>query len=148
MEIRTIVINFAIVGLFAFLLIAYAVNVSIDNNSNSSILQNKIINTTFSNLNTSLSSAGTNADKIKQSFENGAKNPFTAFGLIVINTIPFIGTQLTSYTMAFYNSTIGLVLNSIFGGDSILSGIVFSVILFGLIITIILLLWRLFRNAN
>jgi len=150
MEVRTIVINFAIVGLFAFLLIAFAVNSAIDNNSNQSVLNDKTINSTYGSLNSSLSGAGASAKTFQNSLEAQGKNTnlFTLFGLIVLNVIPSMGIALLTSTINIYNATLGLVLNSIFGGDSVLSTIIFSVITFTFIVTFILLLWRLYRNAQ
>ena len=74
---RQIFITFSIISLFAFAAISFNVAFQTENNSSSSILENQLINSTFTQLNT-LSSSSSNASESQFAGANSSKTNFSA----------------------------------------------------------------------
>lgn len=139
-EFREYIISFLIIGLFSISLIMFAIGTSIDNEADNSIANDPRISTIYNSLNATLESSRATSDSIKTSFET--ENPFVGFGSLLFFSI--IG--------AF--KTINIIIISIFTTLSVfiidvigINPIVFSVISAGLLITLVLLGWRLYRQG-
>jgi hypothetical protein len=143
MELRTMPINLMLVGLFALAMIAFAIGIySINDTSNTFANDPRIINATNS-LNSSLNDARVTSDKIKSAFESEGDNPIIGFGNIILFSILGAGKLISGITIGMF-----LVLTTLVFDVLGINPIVFAVISAGLIISIVLLSWRLYRQGS
>lgn len=133
-------ITFAIIGLVLFCIIAFVVQFQTDNNQDESILDNPIINKTYGSLGSNLSSFSGITQGQKDNFE--AEVPTSSFGSLVIFSIVSSGKILNGMITGIYNILIVLPAQ-ILGINEIIIGVFSSI----LIVSIILLIWRLIKNG-
>lgn len=141
---RSAFITFLLIALFAFSLIAFGVQVSLDNNTNSTILKNDVINRTFAQLETNLSQQEGIAGDQRESFEG--ENPILGTDSFLFKSIIGAGKTFTSSLSIFNNLFFGFILKTLGLGEG--KGLVilgtFSAII---LIIIIFVLWRSYKTG-
>jgi len=137
------VIGIVLSGLFLFALIGFGTQMAIDNPTNISIRDNNIIDTAYTNINSSLGKVKLATDDNKQGFFSNLPLANT-FG-IVLDSIVGIGSLMVNgfmqsifqVTANFFSEILGL-------NDSV----VFGILMAFFSITAILLAWRVYRAGN
>ena len=138
---RELFITFALIGLFVFAAISFIVTTQRDNNVNQTILEDDVINRTYARLETNLSEFRTTAQTQKESFEE--EIPERGFGSLLIFSIVSVGQKFTGLVAAVYNIIIVLPA-SILGIPKVVISVLSSI----LIISLILLAWRVYRLGS
>ncbi len=135
---RELFVTFALIGIFVFAGIAFIVKVQTDNDVGDTILKNEFINRTYINLETKLNDSRLQTQTQKQSFESEV--PERGFGSLIIFAIIGVGQSFTGVVMGIYNVLIVLpaeVLNI----PRVVIGVLTSII----IVSLVLLIWRVYR---
>ena len=135
---REVFITFALIGVFVFAGISFIVQTQLDNDVENTILENEVINKTYTNLETDLSDFGSETQTQKESFES--EIPERGFGSLIIFAIIGVGQKFTGMITGIYNIFIVLPA-SILG----ISPVVIGVFTAMLIVSLILLAWRVYR---
>ena len=135
---RELFITFALIGVFVFASIGFIVQTQIDNDVDSTILENEVINKTYTNLETDLDDFGSKAQTQKESFES--EIPERGFGSLIIFAIIGAGQKFTGMITGVYNIFIVLPA-SVLG----ISPIVIGVLTAMLVVSLVLLIWRVYR---
>ncbi|KKL91642.1 hypothetical protein LCGC14_1892650 [marine sediment metagenome] len=135
---RDTFITFALIGIFIFASISFIVTTQKDNNVDETILENDVINRTYINLEANLSSFRGGAQEQKESFELDVPEP--GFGSLIIFAIVGVGQIFSGMILGIYNVFIVLPA-SILG----ISPVVIQVLTTIIIISLILLIWRVYR---
>ncbi len=135
---RDVFVTFALIGIFVFAGISFIVTTQRDNNVDETILENQVINRTYTKLETNLSNFRSQSQTQKESFES--EIPERGFGSLIIFSIIGVGQRFTGMIVGVYNIFIVLPA-SILG----ISPIVIGVFTTMLIVSLILLIWRVYR---
>ncbi len=138
---REVFITFALIGVFVFAGISFIVTTQRNNGVTNTILENDIINRTYSNLETDLGGLSSNASTQKESFES--EIPERGFGSLIIFAIVGVGNKFTGMIVGIYNILIVLPA-SLLG----IPPVVISVMTAILLISLILLVWRVYRVGS
>ena len=77
---RGIVIAFILVGLFAFALASFGIQLAVDNNANQSLADNQAIGGVVSNFSRQIGAGDTSAEGLERSFINEKVNLYRACG--------------------------------------------------------------------
>lgn len=137
-EFRQLAISFILIAIISSCLIMWVAKTQIDNSASVTIMDNPVINSTYSGLSNSLQTSSSDAQNQKTAQETEV--PQITSGSLVFYTLPMTGKIISS-------SIIG-IFNLLFGGISEILG-VSPIIIAGLtgilIITIILTIWSLVR---
>ena len=135
------IISFILVGLFALAFITFIYQTSLDNNPQSELLTEPVMNQTFNSLNETLNSYQTIAEEQKNL--TFSENPLIAtFGLVSF-AIVGAGRIFSNIIMGTFNIITTMLFNVI-GIPPIIFGIIFTII----IITVVFLLWRNWRQGS
>ncbi len=137
-SLREVFVTFALIGIFVFAGISFIVQTQLDNDVENTILENKVINKTFTDFETDLSEFRTESQTQKDSFES--EDPAPGFGSLIIFSIVGVGKTFSGMTLGVYNIFIVLPA-SILGVPPIVIGVLTTI----LIISLILLAWRVYR---
>lgn len=140
-EFRKLWISVALIGLFVFAMISFVVQFQQDNNQEGTILDNSLINQSYQSLQTNLTTFRTETQGQKTNFE--AELPTSSFGSLIIFSIVSAGKILNGMVLGVYNVLIILPI-SIFGISPVVAGVISSILL----VSIILLLWRLYKAGE
>ncbi len=135
---REVFVTFALIGIFVLAGISFIVQTQLDNDVENTILENEVINKTYTNLETDLSDFGSETQTQKESFES--EIPERGFGSLIIFAIIGVGQKFTGMITGIYNIFIVLPA-SILG----ISPVVIGVFTAMLIVSLILLAWRVYR---
>lgn len=135
---RETFVTFALIGLFLFAGISFIVVTQRDNDVEKTILENEIINRTFEKLETNLSGFRSQTQTQKESFES--EIPERGFGSLIIFSIIGVGQRFTGMIIAVFNILIVLPA-SLLGISPVAIGILTSI----LIVSLVLLIWRVYR---
>ena len=135
---REIFITFSLIGVFIFSMMSFIVVMQVDNDVEEGILSNPIINSTYTKLETNLTNFRSETQTQRESFEG--EIPERGFGSLIIFSIVGIGQKFTGLIVGIYNIFIVLPA-SILG----ISPVVISVLTSILLVTIVLLIWRVYR---
>jgi ABC-type bacteriocin/lantibiotic exporter with double-glycine peptidase domain len=137
------VIGIVLSGLFLFALIGFGVQMAIDNPTNISIRDNNIIDTAYTNINSSLSAVKVSTDDNKQGFFSNLPLANT-FG-IVLDSIVGIGSLMVNGFMQSIFQVIANFFSQILGlNDTVVYGLMMAFFS----ITAILLAWRVYRAGT
>jgi len=142
MKFENILILTLISALFGIALISFAVQIQIENNSPTGILQDSLINSTYSSLKSTINNVSAVADTQQQSFES--ENPVISFGSLVFQTITSVLRVLRSAVIIIPNLFINLISVYIFGGNETMAIITLTITTILTILTI-LAIWRVIR---
>ena len=135
---RETFITFALIGIFIFAGISFIVTTQRDNNVDETILEDEIINRTYSKLETNLSDFESATQTQKESFEE--EIPERGFGSLIIFSIISVGQKFTGLIAVVYNIMI-ILPASILGIPKVVISVLSSI----LIVSLILLVWRVYR---
>lgn len=141
--IRNMIISFILVGLFALAFISFIYQTSIDNNPTSDLLTNSQLNKTFKGLNSTLSSYQQQAEFQKNVSFSENTNPFVAIFELAVTSIIGIGRTFTGMIFGTWDLITGLIFVTL-GVPPIVIGVILSII----IITVIFLLFRMWRVGS
>ena len=137
---KNTIIAFVLVGLFAFALISFAVQFQTDNNTNSSLLNNEALNSTFGDIKTNLGDVKNDSQKQREGFEEDKLS--SGFGELVMFTILNSVRKFMSMVIQVPNLIFGLISDTLGfdkgGGMSTVIGVIMGII----IISLVLLAWR------
>lgn len=132
---------FALVGIFVFAIISFSYNLQANNGVEDTILGDGIINKTYSNLNTDLNKFRDESQGQKTNFEEGGLS--VSFGSLVLTTIGSIGKVFNGMIIGVFGILIVLPAQ-ILGINSLVIGVIEAILL----LTIMLSLWRVYRQGS
>lgn len=138
---REVFVTFALIGVFVFAGISFIVTTQLDNDVENTILENEVINKTYTNLETDLGDFGSETQTQKESFES--EIPERGFGSLIIFAIIGVGQRFTGMITGVYNIFIVLPA-SILGISPVVIGVLSAM----LMVSLILLVWRLYRTGG
>jgi hypothetical protein len=141
MKFQSLWVTFALIGLIAFCFIAFIVQFETDNDKSNGLLENQIINRTYGNLQSDLSTFGSQAQGQKDVFES--ETPTISFGALILFAIVSAGKVFTNMLIGIFNILIFLP-TAMFGISPVITGVLSSI----LIISIIFLLWRVYKAGE
>jgi magnesium-transporting ATPase (P-type) len=138
---RTLLINTLLIGLCVIAFLAFAFQISNDNDSPRNILSDPTLNKTYNNLNSSLNTYRT----LGESQLNATTNepPTTSFDSIILFSIVGAGRVFTSIITDVYDIFFTLLIETI--GIPV---IVITVFITIILITVIFLVWKTFRAGE
>jgi ABC-type uncharacterized transport system fused permease/ATPase subunit len=135
---KNLFITFALFGLLVYSLLSFIIIIQDDNNAESKLTDNPLINKSFYQLESNLSTAEAKANQQKTNFEE--ESPTISFGSLVFNTITSIGKVFSGMILGVYNVLIKLPI-SLLGVSPVIAGIISTI----LVILIILGLWEVYK---
>lgn len=109
------VLKFALIGVFAFLIIGGAIFYQ-NANGSSQLQNNTLFNSTYNNIDSSYGSFNSSISAAYSNYTNspGAQSPSILGGTsLTFNTIPAFFTFLTSGILGIYHSTFGLIYSTL-----------------------------------
>lgn len=145
MEFKGLLITTLLIGLFLFAIISFGVNLSLDNNQNATILQNKAINKTFGQLGTNLSNSRSTAEGQKTATETEV--PTAGSDSLLLLSIKSAIKVFSSTMTNIYNLTFGLIFETLglsAGTGAVILGTMFAI----LAIVIVFLGWRVLKAGE
>lgn len=131
-------LNFMLLGLIVFSLLAFAVSLQSETNLENQFIDNSLMNDTYSTLRTDLEGLRSSSQSQKTLFES--ENPTVGFGTILLFSIVSSGKVFNGMMIGVFNLLIKLPV--VFLG---LDPVVVSVISTMLILTIIIGLWIIYK---
>lgn len=138
---RQTFITFSIISLFVFAAISFIVAFQTENDADSSILENELINRTFTTLADDISEQETDSNQSKGAFES--EIPAPGFGSLIIFAIVGVAQTFTSIITTTYNVIIVLPI-SLLGVPKQIASIMGSI----LMMSLIFLAWRVYRVGS
>lgn len=142
-QFNTIFLNFMLIGLIAFSVLAFTTTFQAENNVNSTqrFINNPTINATYGDLNTQLSNVRDQSQAQKTLFET--EDPKIGTGALLLTSIISSGKVFNGIIIGVYNTLIVLP-SVILGLDPIVTGVLSSL----LILMIIVSLWILYKSGG
>ncbi len=131
-------VNFMLVGLLIFAMLAFMIGVQDENNVEEKIRDNEIINESYYDLDTDLTGFRDKSQAQKSLFES--ETPTSGFGTILLLSILSVGKVFNGMMIGVFNTLIKLPM--VFLGLDI---IVVSILSTILILTIIIGLWAVYK---
>ncbi len=142
MSFRNIFIAFSLVGLLALAMINFAVDISSDNNSSTSILDDPSMSVMNQSLSDDLSTFESKVQAQRLEFEK--ETPSAGFGTLIIFAIIGAGKIFTGMIIGIAN-TLFLSFSSVrLGIPAVFLGVMMSI----LIITLIMKAWRVYKQGE
>ncbi len=138
---RELFITFSIISLFTFSAISFVVLFQSENDSSSSILENELINRTFTNLGSDITDQETSSNSSKEAFES--EIPERGFGSLIIFSIVGVAQSFISIITTTYNVIIVLPI-TLLGVPFEVAKILGSI----LMMSLIFLAWRVYRVGS
>lgn len=138
---RELFITFSILSLLVFSTISFVALFQDENDSPSTILENELINRTFVNIDSSISTQETNSNSSKEAFES--EIPERGFGSLIIFSIVGVAQSFISIITTTYNLVIVLPI-SLLGVPFQVAKILGSI----LMMSLIFLAWRVYRVGS
>lgn len=140
MEFKKLFINFALIGLIVFGMLSFIIIFQSDNNSNERITDNQIINKTYNDLYSNLSSAQSTASNQNNVF--GDVTPTESFGEVQIDSVVSPTKAFKSIVLGIYNILIKLP-SQILGVSPVVMAVISAILIMLLIIGI----WAIWKGA-
>lgn len=134
-------IIFSLIGVFVFSIMSFGIVLQQDNNVNITILEDERINNTFIRLGGNLTSSRDVTQEQKEGFESDI--PERGFGSLIIFSILSVGQTFTAIIVSVFNILIFLPA-SILGISSVVIGVFESILL----VSLVLLVWRVYRIGS
>ncbi len=138
---RETFMTWGLIGILVLATLSYIIVLQQENEVTDTILSNTVINNTFSSLQSNLSAVEGETQTQRESFES--EIPERGFGSLLIFSIVSVGQKFTAIIISTYNILIVLPA-SILGVPSIVISVLSSI----LIVTLILLIWRVIRAGG
>lgn len=136
---KSLLITFALVGLFAIGLINYAVIMQVNNNVNNTILVDSPLSAFNNTIYGNLSSLQGNSNSYYQGVQNESAQAIPPSGALTLNSIFFSLPKFGSFLINLFISFFSLF--NYIGISPLISSVLMGILL----ITIILLFWRLVK---
>ncbi len=130
--------NFILLGLFIFALLAFTIQFQEDNNAPNKLIDDPLMNDTFSTLRNDLDSLEGQSQQQKTLFEQ--ENPTSGFGTILLFSIVSSGKVFNSMVIGVFNTLIKLPV-VVLGIDSAVVSVIGTI----LILIVILGLWAVYK---
>ena len=140
-DFEKLIMAFITIALFSFAFLEFVLFSAAQNGASSTIQQIPSINASINGLKTNLNNYQMNMNSSYGSFSND--QPTTQFGTLVYQSIGNIGRTIPSVTSATFNSIGGIIIYE-FQNDPVTS-IIISVLLGGMLVLIVLVIWRLVK---
>jgi len=139
---KSLIITALIIGTFVFAFINFGYHFAQDNSTNISIIQNSKINESFKNISTELEATSANAI---ESQRKGFFSDIPLFGeiTIVLKSIVGVGKIFGEVIINMWKLILGLIKDTL-GISPIITKVISSVI----IISVVLLAWRVYRAGS
>lgn len=138
---RKTFMTWGLIGILVFATLSFIIVLQQNNEVTDTILENTVINKTFSSLEQNLTASESETQTQRESFES--EIPERGFGSLLIFSIVSVGQKFTAIIVSTYNILIVLPI-SILGFPEIVSNILSSI----LIVTLLLLVWRVYRVGS
>jgi len=144
MSLKKIFIGIALTMLIAFAMISFGHQLTEDNYSNASILNDPVISKMNSSIQTNLSSYQSVVQSQRESVEDEGKDIKSGFGTLVIFSIIAAGRIFTGMVVGGFGIIMGLFSDSRIGVPPMFIG-VFTAIM---IVSLVLAGWRLYKAGE
>jgi len=131
-------VNWALGALIVFSILSFAIIVQEDNNANEKLIDNTLLNGSFTQLQSDLEGMRSQSQSQREAFEE--EKPTAGFGSLVLFSVVSSGKVFTGITIGTFNVLIRLPM-VLFGVDPIISSVLSTI----LIVMIILGLWLLYK---
>jgi hypothetical protein len=141
MELRPFLISLLMFGLLAFSVITGGILIASENNANQSIGDNTALKDYASSLNSNLSTTQDTASSADASFQNSTVT--LAGGWVFLDVLGGLWKTLKTAPMAVYSLSANVIRTQLLG-DTVFN-VVFGVIGFIIVITLIFAVWKLLR---
>lgn len=141
MQFKELFISILMIGVVILCIFQWVIITQEDNNTENLITNNTIINNSFGNLYTNLSSAQTDADTSSTNFGN--ITPSQSFGIVDVTSVVSPTKVFKSLTIGTYNVLIQLPMK-ILGVPAVVAGVINAII----ILLIILGIWAIWRGVT
>lgn len=138
---RGLIIAFLLVGLFFFAMISFGVQINEDNDANTSITNIPFINSTYTSLQTNLSSSSTTSQSQREGFES--EIPTEGVDNILLFSIVSIGKVFGSMLTGLFN-VIVIGSSQALGINPIIIGVIQSILL----LTLIIFIWKTIKQGE
>jgi len=145
MEFKGLIITTLLIGLFIFAIISFGINLSGSNNPNSTIMQNEVINRSYSDLESELGGLQSQAEDSRESFLS--EIPVIGEITAIFKSIFGIGSTFITIIRNIYNIIIELISVGL-GVGSGAGKIIFGVFTTIIIIVAILLGWSVYKAGK
>ncbi len=130
-----------LIGILVFSTLSYIIVLQTNNGVTDTILKNTVINNTFSSLQDNLTSFSSQTQTQRESFES--EIPERGFGSLIIFSIVSVGQKFMAIVISTYNILI-ILPASILGIPEIVTNVLSSI----LVVSLILLVWRVYRVGS
>lgn len=140
-SIRTMFFMFTIVGLFIVATISFTGQFQLENNAEFTIYENEIINRTLGDFNTNLTNIASQTDEQKGVFDS--EIPERGFGSLLIFSIVTVAQSFVTGIITTYNTLVVLPA-SVLGIPAIVMSVLTSILL----VSVVLLVWRVIRLGS
>lgn len=138
---RQVYINFALMGLFTLAIISFVYTIQADNTTGDTILNDPLLNSSFNSLESDLNNLQDEANSSRESYESDI--PDRGFGSLLIFAITGVGKTFTGGITGIYNILIDLPASKLG-----IPPVVFSVLGSILMVSLVLLTWRVYRSGS
>jgi len=143
-EIKNYIMSFLLIGLFLFVAVQFASQVSIDNNTNVSILDNTAINKSFIDIQAELRDSKSTVDQDKKTLFSDRPEGNEGESINLFSIIGIAGNMGLNFVTGIFQITRDLVKTTL-GIDN---DVVFAVFGSMFVITLIFLTWRVIRTGT
>ena len=126
------------IGLFIFCMISFIVFVQNDNNASDKLIDNSLINQTYSSLGNDLNTMRNSSQSQLTLFQK--ENPTGGFGTILLFSIVSVGKTFMNMVTGVFNITINLPV-AVLGVDKAVVGVLSAI----LVLTLIIGAWILYK---
>lgn len=118
MGFKGVAISLMLVGIFAFALLNFGLQLAADNNANQSIGDHDRLGEFTQDINQSMRASRSNINSSEQTFQAGSKEQIVGTESIQIPAITTIRTSIISTPYTMYKLTVGFIFDEIFGGSA------------------------------
>lgn len=143
MDFRSLAFNAIVIGAFMIGLFYFAVNFSIENNTNTSLSDNAYIGSYIEDISAKINETQNTTDSMRIALNRESSNPVLSALGFIFKSILSTGEQFGNFIIPLLQSSFILIQEGL-GIPSIFLGIITSLIL----ITIVLSLWRVYRAGE
>ena len=131
-------INFALIGIVIFGILSFGVGLQRDNNANENILDNVLINTSYTELEVNFNDMRDRSQTQRELVEK--ENPTVTFGSLILFSIVSSGKVFTNIIVQNFNILFKLP-TALFGLDEVVASVLMTI----LIVSVMIGLWVLYK---
>lgn len=141
MDFKNLTIIMLLLGLFIFAIMSASIGLTSENNVNNTLMESESINSTFGNLQTQLETTQSTTNGTKSAFEQ--ETPTLGTDSFLFSSIINAGKVFTTLISSIFNLTFGLI-SEVLGISPIILGVLSAILL----LSIILLAWKLYKTGK